>query len=57
MITRLLGDLPRLELFAREQTEGWGALGNDINHFPKIEHQQNLSEMKHERAHKKMRKA
>lgn len=54
MITRLLGDLPRIELFAREQTEGWGALGNDINHFQKIEHQQNLSEMKHERAHKKM---
>jgi N6-adenosine-specific RNA methylase IME4 len=28
-ITELLGDLPRIELFAREQTPGWDAWGNE----------------------------
>jgi hypothetical protein len=48
----------RAELFAREQTEAhrWGALGNDINHFEKIEQQQRVAQSKHERAHKKRRK-
>ena len=30
-IVKLLGDLPRIELFAREKTEGWDAIGNEIN--------------------------
>ncbi len=29
-IVRLLGDVPRLELFARERTEGWASWGNQI---------------------------
>ena len=54
MITQLLGDLPRVELFAREQVAGWGALGNDVQHF---EQQQQLTQTKHERAHKKQKKS
>ena len=53
MITQLLGDLPRVELFAREQVAGWGALGNDVQHF---EQQQQLAQTKHERAHKRTHK-
>ena len=30
-IVSLFGDLPRIELFAREATEGWTALGNGID--------------------------
>lgn len=30
-IVELMGDLPRIELFAREKTEGWDAIGNDID--------------------------
>jgi N6-adenosine-specific RNA methylase IME4 len=30
-IVKLCGDLPRIELFARERTEGWVALGNEID--------------------------
>ena len=30
-IERLYGDLPRIELFAREKTEGWDCIGNDID--------------------------
>lgn len=30
-IVELLGDLPRIELFARQKTEGWDAVGNGIN--------------------------
>jgi len=29
-IVKLLGDLPRIELFAREKTEGWDVWGNDV---------------------------
>jgi site-specific DNA-methyltransferase (adenine-specific) len=29
-IVELLGDIPRLELFARERAEGWDAWGNEI---------------------------
>lgn len=29
-IIRLCGDLPRIELFARERTQGWDAWGNEI---------------------------
>jgi N6-adenosine-specific RNA methylase IME4 len=30
-IELLYGDLPRIELFARQKTEGWDCIGNDIN--------------------------
>jgi N6-adenosine-specific RNA methylase IME4 len=29
-ITELLGDLPRIELFAREKADGWDSWGNEI---------------------------
>jgi N6-adenosine-specific RNA methylase IME4 len=29
-IVRLMGDLPRIELFARERVEGWHAWGNEL---------------------------
>ena len=30
-IVELMGDLPRIELFAREKTEGWDVWGNEVN--------------------------
>lgn len=30
-IIRLFGDLPKVELFARDRTKGWDAWGNEIN--------------------------
>ena len=30
-IVQLLGDLPRIELFAREKVEGWGVIGYEVN--------------------------
>jgi N6-adenosine-specific RNA methylase IME4 len=30
-IVRLMGDLPRVELFAREKAEGWAAWGNEVS--------------------------
>lgn len=29
-IVELMGDLPRIELFARKRTEGWDAFGNEV---------------------------
>lgn len=29
-IVELMGDLPRLEMFAREQTEGWDVFGDEV---------------------------
>lgn len=29
-IVELLGDLPRIELFARQKTEGWDVWGNEV---------------------------
>jgi N6-adenosine-specific RNA methylase IME4 len=29
-IVELLGDIPRIELFARQQTEGWDVWGNEV---------------------------
>lgn len=29
-IVKLVGDLPRIELFAREKTEGWDVWGNEV---------------------------
>lgn len=30
-IIRLVGDLPRVELFARQKVEGWDSWGNEVN--------------------------
>lgn len=30
-IVRLMGDLPRLELFARQEVEGWDCWGNEVD--------------------------
>jgi len=49
MIVQLLGDIPRVELFAREQTPGWQTMGNQTTHFE----QEELANAKHTRAHKK----
>ena len=32
-IVELFGDLPRIELFAREKFEGWESWGNEITRF------------------------
>lgn len=32
-IIDLVGDLPRIELFARQKTEGWDVWGNEIDKF------------------------
>ena len=29
-IVKLCGDLPRIELFARQKTEGWDVWGNEV---------------------------
>ena len=29
-IVELVGDLPRIELFARQKTDGWGVWGNEV---------------------------
>ena len=29
-IVKLMGDLPRIELFARQKTEGWDVWGNEV---------------------------
>ena len=28
-----MGDLPRIELFAREETKGWDVWGNEVNNI------------------------
>jgi N6-adenosine-specific RNA methylase IME4 len=50
MITRLFGDIPRVELFARESTDGWTVLGNDTSRFD--DSQEENSSRKHKRARK-----
>ena len=30
LIVKLMGDLPRIELFARTQIQGWDAWGNEV---------------------------
>ena len=37
-IVELCGDLPRIELFARQQTKGWDYFGNEIKHSTLEEH-------------------
>jgi len=56
MITTLLGDLPRVELFARETVPGWSVMGNDINHFQELQEQKELAERKHKRPRTKKNK-
>lgn len=34
-IVQLCGDLPRVELFARQQTRGWDVWGNEVDKFNK----------------------
>ena len=36
-IIELMGDLPRLEMFAREQTDGWDVFGNEVENSITIE--------------------
>ena len=36
-IVELFGDLPRIELFAREKITGWDNFGNELNRFKKNE--------------------
>jgi site-specific DNA-methyltransferase (adenine-specific) len=52
MITRLFGDIPRVELFARQSTPGWTVLGNDTQHFEDVGAQKDLAERKYKRARK-----
>jgi len=35
-IIELMGDLPRVELFARQQTEGWDVFGNEVENSIKL---------------------
>lgn len=36
-IVQLMGDLPRIELFARQKTEGWDVWGNEVESDIKLE--------------------
>jgi N6-adenosine-specific RNA methylase IME4 len=38
-IVRLLGDLPRIELFARQRVDGWDAWGNEVDSTVQLESQ------------------
>lgn len=40
-IVKLMGDLPRIELFARETAPGWDAWGNEVPQGGKEVHQEN----------------
>ena len=53
MITRLMGDIPRVEFFARQTCPGWTAMGNDVQHFEESSAQAELADRKHKRARKK----
>lgn len=35
-IVELVGDLPRIELFARQTAEGWDCWGNEVDKFDKV---------------------
>ncbi|MCL5433324.1 MAG: MT-A70 family methyltransferase [Patescibacteria group bacterium] len=36
-IVQLVGDLPRIELFARETIDGWDIQGNEVNKYGEVE--------------------
>jgi site-specific DNA-methyltransferase (adenine-specific) len=48
-IIKLIGDLPRIELFARQKIEGWDCWGNEVNSDIKLEVKQEAmqSEARH----------
>jgi len=37
-IVRLVGDVPRIELFARQKTEGWDVWGNEVESDINLDH-------------------
>lgn len=39
----LMGDLPRIELFARQKTKGWDVWGNEVDCDIQLEDYQYLS--------------
>jgi N6-adenosine-specific RNA methylase IME4 len=41
-IVQLCGDVPRIELFARQSTEGWDVWGNEVDFFEKTNDQPQL---------------
>lgn len=41
-IVELMGDLPRIELFAREKTEKWDVWGNEVQSDIKLESKENI---------------
>ena len=41
-IVRLMGDLPRIELFARETAPGWNSMGNEVDNGMDIRVRLNL---------------
>lgn len=43
LITGLVGDLPRIELFARQKTEGWDVWGNEVDNDIELPHQKGLT--------------
>jgi len=51
MIVKMFGDIPRIELFARESTPGWTVLGDQVEFFYSKE-QKKLSRNKYKRAYK-----
>ena len=36
-IVALFGDLPRIELFARQKTDGWDVWGNEVDKFNEVQ--------------------
>ena len=40
-IIRLVGDLPRVELFARQKSEGWDIWGNELENSLTIREKEN----------------
>lgn len=47
-IVKLMGDIPRIELFARQETEGWDCIGDEINYtveeFIKLNKKEEINE-------------
>ena len=40
-IVKLMGDIPRIELFARQKTEGWDVWGNEVESDIELTSQEN----------------
>ena len=47
-IVKLMGDIPRIELFARQKTEGWDVWGNEVESDIELTSQENKQRMKKE---------